>query len=232
MGCSRSCALRRYVERRACGKVVHVEVAPGVVIVVAAWMLDSVPCAGMGFGAARAAISALVELHHLLIESGFRQRSRDDPAIGRTAGVVNSHHGIGCEALQVYINDATRLSEEEVTSKGLCQQERGAEALVLVFVVEDGEEDAVHRRAIGEDAHRPGSSSDFAKAPLDSICGPDFLALGHGFVAPAGQELVEIVAQAGDRFGIVLLPSGRRNGVPRSGPEAGSWHSSQPADRL
>jgi hypothetical protein len=31
-----------------------------------------------------------------------------------------------------------------VTSKGLCHQERGAEALVAVFVVEDGEEDTVH----------------------------------------------------------------------------------------
>src|SRR4029453_17841626 len=31
---------RQYVERRADGDVVHVEVAPGVVIVVAAWMLD------------------------------------------------------------------------------------------------------------------------------------------------------------------------------------------------
>jgi len=35
-----------------------------------------------------------------------------------------------------------------VTSKGLCQQERGADGLVLVFVIEDGEEDAVHRGSI------------------------------------------------------------------------------------
>jgi hypothetical protein len=50
-------------------------------IVVAAWMLDPVACAGMGFGAPRVAVSALVELHHLLIEGGFRRRSRDDPTI-------------------------------------------------------------------------------------------------------------------------------------------------------
>jgi hypothetical protein len=61
--------------------VVHVEVAPSVVIVVAAWMLDSVACAGMDFGAPRVAVSALVELHHLLIEGGFRRSSRDDPTI-------------------------------------------------------------------------------------------------------------------------------------------------------
>jgi hypothetical protein len=45
--------------------------------VVAAWMLDSVACAGLGFGAPRVAVSALVELHHLLIEGGFRRSSCD-----------------------------------------------------------------------------------------------------------------------------------------------------------
>jgi hypothetical protein len=44
-------------------------------------MLDPGACAGMGFGAPHVAISALVELHHLLIESGFRQSSRDDLTI-------------------------------------------------------------------------------------------------------------------------------------------------------
>ena len=37
---------RQYVERRAGGDVVHVEVTPGVVVVVAAWMLDPAACAG------------------------------------------------------------------------------------------------------------------------------------------------------------------------------------------
>ena len=68
---------RQYIEQRAAGDVVHVEVAPGVVIVVAAWMLDSVACAGMGFGAPRVAVSELVELHHQLIEGGLRRSSRD-----------------------------------------------------------------------------------------------------------------------------------------------------------
>jgi hypothetical protein len=44
---------RQYVERRAGGEVVHVEAAPGVVIVVAAWMLDPAACAGMALGAPR-----------------------------------------------------------------------------------------------------------------------------------------------------------------------------------
>ena len=63
------------------GAVVHVEAAPGVVIVVAAWMLDPAACAGMALGAPRVAVAALDELHHLLIERGFRRSSRDDPTI-------------------------------------------------------------------------------------------------------------------------------------------------------
>src|SRR6266478_2967135 len=54
---------RQYVERRAGGDVVHVEVAPGVVIVVTAWMLDPAACAGMALGAPRVTLAALAELH-------------------------------------------------------------------------------------------------------------------------------------------------------------------------
>jgi len=72
---------RQYVERRAGGEVVHVEVAPGVVIVVATWMLDPAACAGMALGAPRVTIAALDELHRLLIESGFRRSSLNDSTI-------------------------------------------------------------------------------------------------------------------------------------------------------
>jgi len=72
---------RQYVERRAGGDVVHVEVAPGVVIVVTAWMLDPAACAGMALGAPRVTLAALAELHQLLTERGFRRSSRDDPTI-------------------------------------------------------------------------------------------------------------------------------------------------------
>jgi hypothetical protein len=78
----------------------------------------------------------------------------------------------------------------------LCQQERGADALILVFVVKDGKKNAVHRSSVREDAHRSGASPDFAKATLDGVGGADGFALGQGFVAPAGEELVEIIAQA------------------------------------
>ena len=51
------------------------------VIVVAAWMLDAAACAGMALGAPRVTVSALVELHQLLIERGFRQSSLVGPTI-------------------------------------------------------------------------------------------------------------------------------------------------------
>jgi hypothetical protein len=54
-----------------------VETAPDVVIVIAAWMLDPIACAGMEIGAPRVTVLALIELHNLLIEGGFRRSSSD-----------------------------------------------------------------------------------------------------------------------------------------------------------
>src|SRR4030088_576125 len=68
-------------EQRLAGRYVYLEAAPGVVTVVAAWMLDPVACTAMSIGAPRVAVSALIDLHHLLIERGFRRSSRDDPNI-------------------------------------------------------------------------------------------------------------------------------------------------------
>jgi hypothetical protein len=56
-------------------------VAPGIVLVVAAWMLDAGACAGMELGTPRVTIAALAELHHLLVEHGFRRRSSDGSTI-------------------------------------------------------------------------------------------------------------------------------------------------------
>ena len=49
--------------------------------VVAAWMLDAAACAGMALGAPRVTVSALAELHQLLVERGFRRSSSDGPTI-------------------------------------------------------------------------------------------------------------------------------------------------------
>jgi hypothetical protein len=72
---------RQYGERRAGGEIVHVEVAPGNVLAIAAWMLDAAACAGMELGTPRVTIAALAELHQLLIEHGFRRRSSDGSTI-------------------------------------------------------------------------------------------------------------------------------------------------------
>jgi hypothetical protein len=94
---------RHYSEHRASGEVVHVEAVPGVVTVVAAWMLDPVACAGMEIGAPRVTRAALVDLHHLLIAQGFRrscagdanvaEEDRDETAeTGAAAGSAPAEH--------------------------------------------------------------------------------------------------------------------------------------------
>ena len=69
---------RHYGERRTTRDFVHVGAAPGVVTMVAAWMLDPVLCVGMEIGAPRVAPPALIDLHDLLIALGFRRKSPDD----------------------------------------------------------------------------------------------------------------------------------------------------------
>lgn len=61
--------------------MVHVEVAPGVVTVVAAWMLDAVACADMEIGAPRVAVPALADLQRLLTTLGFRTDSQGDSTV-------------------------------------------------------------------------------------------------------------------------------------------------------
>jgi hypothetical protein len=98
-------------------------------------------------------------------------------------------------------------SESQVTSKGLCQQERGADALVTVFVVEDGEKNACIEVRSEKTADGSGSPANLAEASFDGIGGEHHSALGERFVAPAGDQLVEIVAQAANGSGIVGFPT-------------------------
>ena len=68
-------------KRRSGHGVVHVGVAPGIVMVVAAWMLDLVACAGMEVGPPCAAVPALADLHRLLTALGFRTDSQGDSTV-------------------------------------------------------------------------------------------------------------------------------------------------------
>ena len=76
-------------EQRTAGDFVQLEAAPGVVIVVSAWMLDPVACAGMEMGAPRVAVAALAELHRLLVVSGFRRSFRGDSTIAKEVPLKN-----------------------------------------------------------------------------------------------------------------------------------------------
>jgi hypothetical protein len=67
-------------EQRVAGCFVYLEAAPGVVTMVAAWMLDPAACAAMAC-TPRVAMSALIDLNRLLTERGFRRSSPDDPNI-------------------------------------------------------------------------------------------------------------------------------------------------------
>jgi hypothetical protein len=62
----------------------------------------------------------------------------------RTALIVDTDFDGGRQQTYNYQAGYPLKISRWVTSKGLCQQKRGADALVLVFVVEDGEEDAIH----------------------------------------------------------------------------------------
>lgn len=61
---------------RMAGPVVYFEAVSGVVIVAAAWTLGPAGCVGMALGAPRVAIPALIKLHQLLMEHGFKRSSR------------------------------------------------------------------------------------------------------------------------------------------------------------
>ena len=88
-------------------------------------------------------------------------------------------------------------------SRFMCQREKGTDSLLFVFVDEDSEQDAVHRGAVLESAHGAGSSPDLPA--LDSVGGSDLSALIG--VLEAGQQIVEIVAQACDGPGVCIFPA-------------------------
>jgi hypothetical protein len=67
-------------DNRKAGRFVHVEVLPGVVTVVAAWMLDASACVGMEIGAPRASLAALQDLDDLLKRRGLRRSCSGDIA--------------------------------------------------------------------------------------------------------------------------------------------------------
>ena len=72
---------RFYGEQRASGAVVHIELSPGIVAVVPAWMLDAAICASMTLGEPRVGLSALQELKRLLVQAGEQRNCHDSGSI-------------------------------------------------------------------------------------------------------------------------------------------------------
>src|SRR5271157_5846853 len=68
-----------YAERRSGREVVVVEAAPGVAIVLAAWMLDPAVCATMSLGAPTVDVAGLACLDRLLKAFGLRRPCSDEP---------------------------------------------------------------------------------------------------------------------------------------------------------
>lgn len=103
---------RLYNEKRSGADVVVVEVAPGAAIVVMAWMLDLASCAGMEIGPPKISAEALVDLHRLLTEHGFRRcfsndsgvvqeacSERHDPADNEFQAIRSAQHGVGFDGI-------------------------------------------------------------------------------------------------------------------------------------
>jgi hypothetical protein len=61
------------------GRFVHLEVAPGIVMVVAAWMLDAATCIGMEIGQPRVSLAALSDLDDLLRRRRLRRSCSGEP---------------------------------------------------------------------------------------------------------------------------------------------------------
>ena len=84
-----------YAERRSGREVVVVEAAPGVAIVVAAWMLDPAICATMSLGASRIDTAGLADLDRLLNALGLRRSCSDEPPSAEEVrhAVAEASHG-------------------------------------------------------------------------------------------------------------------------------------------
>lgn len=61
--------------------MVHVEAGPGIVRVVAAWMLDRAVCSAMELGEPRVTVAVLCALHRLLVDRRLRANSPDGSTI-------------------------------------------------------------------------------------------------------------------------------------------------------
>ena len=81
-----------YAERRSGREVVVVEAAPGVAIVLAAWMLDPTICATMSLGTPTIDVAGLADLDRLLKALGLRRTCSDEPSSAEEV-----HHAVASD---------------------------------------------------------------------------------------------------------------------------------------
>lgn len=87
----------------------------------------------------------------------------------------------------------------------MCQKKGVADSLSFVVVDEDGVRESIDGGSVLAGYDGPGPSSHFPEPSLDGAGSPDLLALGKGRVAEAGEQIVEVVAHAGDGLKAGLL---------------------------
>jgi Sigma-70 factor, region 1.2 len=85
-------------------------------------------------------------------------------------------------------------TDEPVTSTGVWQGGEGRHSLVGVVVGEGGAAGAVRGGSVPEDTHGAGAAADLAEASLDGMGGAEPLARLERRIAPAGEELIEVIA--------------------------------------
>ena len=138
-------ARRIQVERRASGEFVHVELTPASITILPAWKVDPVYCSGLKVGTPQVSLSALCELHELLIACESRLVSSDGNAVTQEthdgiAGTADTtelaprpHHGSRTSPLQL------QLVLEDVRLRGMSVAERQAVLGTLArFLLEAG----------------------------------------------------------------------------------------------
>ena len=114
--------------------MVHVEVAPGVVTVVAAWMLDATACVGMEIGAPRVAVPALADLHRLLATLGFRTEFRDDS----TVALGSSNEINTAESAAITAADGNAAGRQEPMGMTTLEREIAVSALARLLLESAG----------------------------------------------------------------------------------------------
>ena len=82
------------IESRADGSVASVGIQPGLIVKMAAWMLDPAACTGIEIGAPRVSLAAFCTLHDLLVAQGLRRTFSGDRIVieekadGNPAGIA------------------------------------------------------------------------------------------------------------------------------------------------